>query len=332
MTHPWPLPLLPQGPLRGLPLAGSDLVRFAEVVMPNGGLVAADALEAELRDRLTAPRARLAGLTLDRPRIMGILNVTPDSFSDGGDFAGRSAAVAQACAMVAAGADIIDIGGESTRPGAVTVSVEDETARVVPVVAELRAAGLTTPISVDTRKSAVARSALAEGADIVNDVSALAYDSEMAHLVASTGVPVCLMHAQGTPETMQQEPRYGDVVTEVYDALAERIGVAEAAGIPRERIIVDPGIGFGKNLQHNLTLLRSLAVYHGLGCAILLGVSRKRFIGTISGAEVAKDRVPGSIAVALAAVQQGIQILRVHDVAETRQALSLHRAVMGRAE
>lgn len=286
--------------------------------------------------RLTAPRVPIAGLSLDRPRIMGILNITPDSFSDGGDLATVAQAVARAKAMVGV-ADIIDIGGESTRPGAAPVPVSAEIARVVPVIAAIRAAGITLPISVDTRKAQVAAAALQAGASMVNDVSALRFDPDMAAVLAAADVPVCLMHALGDPATMQDDPRYGDVVAEVYQFLQDRIDMAVAAGIGRNRIIVDPGIGFGKTLQHNVTLLRHLAVLHGLGQPILLGVSRKRFIshiggqigGQIGGGSGARDRLAGSLAAALHAVAQGVQILRVHDTIETRQALSLHQAVTG---
>jgi dihydropteroate synthase len=272
--------------------------------------------------------ATIAGLSLDRPRIMGILNITPDSFSDGGDLATIAAAVKRAQAMVGV-ADLLDIGGESTRPGAEEIPVSVEIDRVVPVIAAIRAAGMTIPISVDTRKAAVARAALNAGADMVNDVSALRYDPEMAAVVAEAGVSVCLMHAQGDPATMQADPHYVDVLLEVYQFLEERITTALAAGIARDRIIIDPGIGFGKTLQHNLTLLRNLSVLHGLGQPILLGASRKRVIGQIGGGADAKDRVAGSIAVALHGVAQGVQILRVHDTTETRQALSLQQALTG---
>ncbi|MBT2129772.1 dihydropteroate synthase [Planktotalea lamellibrachiae] len=275
--------------------------------------------------RLSAPRAPIAGLTLDRPRIMGILNVTPDSFSDGGDLATVAAAVARARDMQ--DADILDIGGESTRPGAETVGIAEEIRRTAPVIRALREAGITTPISIDTRKSAVAEAALDAGADIVNDVSAFVYDPELAQLVAERAVPVCLMHAQGQPETMQHDPRYENVIFDVVDHLQERLETAMKAGIRAENIIADPGIGFGKTLQHNVTLLRSLALLHDLGLPMLLGVSRKRFIGTLGGAEVAKDRVAGSVAVALNGVAQGAHILRVHDVAETAQALRLQMAL-----
>jgi dihydropteroate synthase len=283
-------------------------------------------LPAPVVERLTAPRAAFAGLALNRPRLMGILNVTPDSFSDGGRYLAADAAVAQA-RVLATGAEIIDIGGESTRPGAAEVPVEEEISRTVPVITALRASGLQVPVSIDTRKAAVAGAALRAGADVVNDVSAFAFDPDLGPLVARTGAPVVLMHAQGLPATMQDDPRYGDALLDVYDALAARLAKAEALGIDRSRIALDPGIGFGKTLEHNLALLRGLSLFHGLGCPILLGTSRKRFIGAVGRADKAEARLPGSIAAALAGVAQGVQITRVHDVAETRQALRLWQAL-----
>jgi dihydropteroate synthase len=277
--------------------------------------------------RLTAPRAALAGLAMDRPQIMGILNVTPDSFSDGGRFLEPAAALAQAKGMASDGAALLDIGGESTRPGAAEVPVAEEIARTEPVIAALRDAGL--PLSIDTRKAAVAQAALAAGAGIVNDVSALSFDAGMGGVVAAAKVPLVLMHARGTSATMQDAPVYDDVLLDVHDWLEGRIAVAEAAGIPRAQIVVDPGIGFGKTVAHNLALIRGLSLFHGLGCPVLLGASRKRFIGTISGEDKADRRVAGSLAVALAGSAQGAQILRVHDVAETRAALALARAISG---
>lgn len=291
----------------------------------GGRVIPATEVPAPVLHRLTAPRPAFAGLTMDRPRLMGILNVTPDSFSDGGLFLGAEAAVAQALAM-AEGAEIIDIGGESTRPGAVEVPVAEEIARTAPVIRALREGGLDAPISIDTRKAPVAEAALQAGATIVNDVSAFDFDPALGPLVAKTSAPVMLMHAQGVPATMQDNPLYGDVLLDVYDALAARLARAEALGIDRARIVLDPGIGFGKTLAHNLTLLRGLSLFHGLGCPILLGTSRKRFIGTIGRAEP-QDRAPGSIATALGGVAQGVQIVRVHDVAETRQALRLWQAM-----
>lgn len=317
-------------PPQALPLAGGGCW-FAQVEILERGRPSRLAPLAEVPDgvlaRLSAARPALAGLAMDRPQIMGILNVTPDSFSDGGRFLDPDAALAQAQAMVAQGAALLDIGGESTRPGAAEVPVADEIARTEPVIAALRGAGV--PLSIDTRKAAVAQAALAAGAGIVNDVSALTFDAALAGVVAAAAVPLVLMHARGTPATMQDDPVYEDVLLDVYDWLEARIAVAEAAGIARARIVVDPGIGFGKTAAHNLALIRGLSLFHGLGCPVLLGASRKRFIGTISGEERADRRVAGSLAVALAGAAQGAQLLRVHDVAETRAALALARAISG---
>lgn len=286
-------------------------------------LISAAALPQDIRARLTAPRAPLAGVQFDRPRLMGILNTTPDSFSDGGRFDALDTASAHGVRLLAEGADILDIGGESTRPGAREIPVPEETQRTVPVIQALRAAGLGAPISIDTRKAAVAEAALDAGADMINDVSAFGFDPEMAPLSRARGVPVCLMHARGAPETMQNDPRYDAVLLDVYDALEARIAAQEAAGLPRARIFADPGIGFGKTLAHNLALLRGLSLFHGLGCPLLLGASRKSFIGTLSQTSEAGDRMAGSVAVALHGAAQGVQVLRVHDVEQTRQALAL---------
>lgn len=329
MDYIRPIPITdPAAPLDALPLAGG-WCRFSHVeILRRDALprvVPVAELTAEQRDRLSAPRADFAGLSMDRPRIMGILNVTPDSFSDGGLFLKPEAAMMAARDMAAA-ADILDIGGESTRPGAADVPISEETARTAPVIAAMRTAGIAPPISIDTRKAAVAREALGAGARIINDVTALRFDPEMAAVVAQSGAPVILMHSIATPQTMQNDPRYDDVLLDVYDALAERVAAAEAAGISRHRIAIDPGIGFGKTLDHNLALLARLSLFHSLGLPILLGASRKRFIGTLSGADEARRRMPGSLAVALAGVAQGVQMIRVHDVPETRQALSLWQA------
>ncbi len=281
---------------------------------------------ADMFEMIRAPRNRIAGLDLATPRIMGIVNVTPDSFSDPGRHATTKAATAHAGALVEAGADIIDIGGESTRPGAEPVSLEEERRRVIPVI-EALAADTDALISVDTRKAAMMREAVAAGADIVNDVSALTYDHDSLEAVADMGCPVVLMHALGDPRTMQDDPRYDDVLLDVFDYLEARIAACAAAGIAPAKIIADPGIGFGKTLAHNLSLLDGLTLFHGLGVPLLVGASRKRFIGTLSGVERADERVSGSIGAALAALSQGCQILRVHDVAETRQALMVWRAI-----
>ncbi len=273
-----------------------------------------------------APRQPLAGLPLDRPRIMGIVNVTPDSFSDGGAFASTSAAVDHALRLEAEGADILDIGGESTRPGAEPVSVEEELRRVLPVIEGL--AGRTKAlISIDTRKAEVMRRALAAGAHIINDVAALTYEAACMEVAAQSRAPIILMHAQGDPRTMQAAPHYDDCLLDVCDWLAARIAACESAGIDRARLVVDPGIGFGKSLAHNLELLAGLTLLHGLGVPLLLGASRKSFIGALSGAKNASERMPGSIAAALHGAAQGVQILRVHDVTETRQALTVWQAM-----
>ncbi len=279
-------------------------------------------------ERLSAPRAPIAGVPMDAPAIMGVVNVTPDSFSDGGDHADAESAVAHGRALAGAGAAILDLGGESTRPGAEPVSPEVEAARVVPVVAGL--AGLGVPLSIDSRRASVMAAALDAGAAIVNDVSALGYDPASLDLVASRGAPVVLMHSQGDPRTMQNDPVYDDAPLDVYDALAARVDACLAAGIARSRIVVDPGIGFGKSpTGHNVEILRDLALYHGLGCPVLLGVSRKSFIARLSADEPPKARLPGSLAAGLAGLDQGVQILRVHDVAETAQALAVWRAIRG---
>ena len=275
---------------------------------------------------LTLPRADCGALTLDRPRVMGILNATPDSFSDGGQFNAAKDAIDAGRRMVAQGVDVLDVGGESTRPGAQTVAAEEEVARVAPVIAGLGEEGVDALISIDTRKAAVAQAALDVGAGLINDVSGFTYDAALAPLAARRGVPVCVMHALGDPETMQRAPQYDDVLLDVYDFLDRQIAALVAQGVPRGRIVADPGIGFGKTLDHNLTLLARISLFHGLGVPLLLGASRKRFIGTLGHAPEARDRAPGSIGVALAALAQGVQILRVHDVAETVQAISLWRA------
>jgi dihydropteroate synthase len=229
--------------------------------------------------------------------------------------------------MVSQGATIIDVGGESTRPGAELVPEETEISRTAPVIAAVREIS-SVPISIDTRKAAVASEALAAGASLVNDVSGFTFDPALAPLSAQADVPVCIMHAQGDPQTMQKDPKYDNVVLDVFDFIAEQVDRLEAFGIRRDQIVIDPGIGFGKTLDHNLALLKNLSLFHAIGCPILLGVSRKRFIGTIGDAPEAADRAPGSIAVGLAGLAQGVQILRVHDVAETAQAMRLWQAVL----
>ncbi len=304
-----------------------------EVLTRDGSaLIPARDAPPEVLHRLTAPRAAIAGVPMDRPSVMGILNVTPDSFSDGGNHDAPDAALEHAHLMVAQGADLIDVGGESTRPGAEWVPDQLEIDRTAPVIARIRG-DLRVPISVDTRKETVARAAVDAGADVVNDISGFTHDPALAGFCAARKQPVMVMHAQGDPQTMQDAPRYDNVLLEVYDFLEERVTHLESLGIPRGRIMVDPGIGFGKTLDHNLALLNRLSLFHALGCGILLGVSRKRFIGALGNAPEPKDRISGSVSVALHAVSNGVQMLRVHDVAETRSALNLWMAVsQGRAD
>jgi dihydropteroate synthase len=287
----------------------------------------ADSHDADLNEvlgRATAVRPPFAGLSLDRPVIMGIVNVTPDSFSDGGLYDTTEEAILHAAELANAGAAIVDIGGESTRPGSDAVEEEEELGRVVPVLEGL--SGLNAVISVDTRKAEVTRAAAKAGAAILNDVSAFTYDPQSLAVAAETGLSVILMHAQGEPKTMHLNPVYTDVVLEVFDYLEQRIEAAEAAGIDCAKIAADPGVGFGKTIAHTLTLLANLTLFHGLGVPLLVGASRKRFIAGISGGDQPKSREPGSLAVAIAAASQGIQILRIHDVAASRQALAVWRA------
>lgn len=285
----------------------------------------------ETFEAIEGKRAPLCGLTLERPRIMGIVNVTPDSFSDGGQHATAQAAIAHGLRLLDEGADILDIGGESTRPGSDAVALKEELARVMPVIEGLRAKTKAV-ISIDTRKAEVMRQAARAGADILNDVSALSYDPQALGTAAELGLPVMLMHAQGDPKTMNDDPRYDDVVLDVFDYLESRIAVCVAAGIAKDKIVADPGIGFGKHLHHNVAVMQRLSLYHGLGVPLLLGASRKKMIGQLCDVPNAKDRVPGSIAAALAGIAQGVQIVRVHDVAETRQAIEVWRACMAGTE
>jgi dihydropteroate synthase len=277
--------------------------------------------------RPAAPPARRTALTqrFPAPAVMGVINVTPDSFSDGGDYLQPEAAIAHGLSLAEDGADLIDIGGESTRPGAEPVSVKRELARVIPVV-EGVVARSSVPVSIDTMKAEVARRAIEAGATFVNDVSALRHDPEMAEVVRAAGVPVCLMHMQGTPQTMQENPQYFDVVAEVSEFLLERARFAESQGIPRELICVDPGIGFGKTIEHNLTLLRELDQIAALGYPVLVALSRKRFLGQITGRSE-KERVAGTVAANLEAFRRGGWMFRVHDVAPNREALDVAAAV-----
>ena len=313
---------------------GSDR-RLAAVTAPigelEGWLAGPGARFAErARDRLSrlsAPRPPWAGFALARPLVMGVLNVTPDSFSDGGRWFDVERAIAHGRALVESGADIIDVGGESTRPGATELPPGEEIRRVEAVVRALAEAGAV--VSIDTRHKAVMERAFAAGARIVNDVSALTHDPRSLAYIALCERPVVLMHMRGEPRTMQREPVYDSPLVEVLEYLEARIAACAAAGIPRERIVVDPGIGFGKLVPHNLELLAGIGAFHALGCGVMLGVSRKSMIARLSRGEPPDARLPGSLASALLAVQQGVQILRVHDVAETRQALALWGAIAG---
>ncbi len=289
-------------------------------------LISVDDVPADILERITAPRRHLAGLSFETPRLMGILNVTPDSFSDGGDFSNPEAALKRARELVVNGADILDVGGESTRPGADAVSVDLEISRTAPLISTI-CSEMQTPVSIDTRNAATAQAALAAGAHLINDVSAFSHDAEMVNLAVASGLPVCLMHAQGPPKTMQANPSYDDVLLDVYDYLESRIQWAEAAGIERANIMIDPGIGFGKTTDHCLGLLRDISLFHALGCVILVGASRKSFIGDISGTLSAKDRTFGSVAVAVLAVAQGVQLVRVHDMKATKQAIIIQMAI-----
>lgn len=283
------------------------------------------ALIASLLPLQLGPRT----IRLDQPQVMGIVNATPDSFSDGGQYPEAAAAAEAGAAMSAEGAAIIDVGGESTRPGARSVWEGDEIERVVPVIRQLASGGAA--VSVDTRKADVMTAAAEAGARMINDVSALTYDARSAEAAATLNLPVVLMHHRGAPEVMQDDVRYDDVLVEVYLWLEERITAAVEAGVARECILIDPGFGFGKNVAHNLELMNGLALFHSLGCPLVVGASRKRTIGALSGEAAADKRLGGSIAFALKAVEQGAQIVRVHDVFETVQALKVWRGLRDQA-
>jgi dihydropteroate synthase len=296
-------------------------------------LGAGDERAAALHRAITAARPAMAlgerTLRFDQPQVAGILNVTPDSFSDGGAHDDAAEAASAGVAMAAAGAALIDVGGESTRPGAATVWEEDEARRVVPVIERLAAAG--TLVSVDTRKATVMEAALGAGAAIVNDVSALMWDERALAVVARAGCPVVLMHSPDPAQGPHGGSGYRDVLTEVFDWLEARVAAVVAGGVDRSRIIVDPGIGFGKSLADNLALLNGLAMFHGLGCPVMLGASRKRLIGALSNEAPVEARLGGSVALALMGAQLGVQLLRVHDVAETVQAVRVWRGLRDRA-
>ena len=296
-----------------------------------GALHAAEHLEdplwTRIRQRIASARPSFCGVPLHAPVLMGIVNTTPDSFSDGGLHCGPEAAALHGRSLAEAGASIVDFGGESTRPGAEEVSETEEIRRVVPAIQRFRELCPDVPVSVDTRKAQVARQALATGAGIVNDVSGLRHDPEMIEVALESRAFVCVMHAQGEPAVMQHSPRYRSALLDVYEWLAKRVDDLEQRGIPRSRIAVDPGIGFGKTFGHNIEILSGLALFHGIGCALLLGASRKRFLHGFVGGRTAEGRLPGSVVAATQAAACGVQILRVHDVAETAQALGLWSAL-----
>lgn len=331
-------------PLAGLPASGASLPAFEVLLrLPDDDIVVTvasrDALLAWARDEgeivlntvkrrlgaLEVPRAPFAGLPMDRPHVMGILNATPDSFSDGGKHLDPEIAIGAGIAMLEAGATILDVGGESTRPGSDPVSTDEEISRVVPVIRGLAERGAL--VSVDTRHARVMEAAVAAGAGIINDVSALAGETDSLAVAARSQVPVILMHMRGAPKTMQQAPSYGFAPLDVYDELQERVKACLAAGIDRSMIAVDVGIGFAKSVEHNVQILHYLGLYHGLGCAQLLAVSRKTYIGRLSRGEPPILRVPGSLTSVVMGAQQGVQMVRVHDVPETVQALAVWRAV-----
>ena len=328
-----------------LPLAGGPIAfTLCEVLVRRAGCVEtalaslAELREWALRERATlephlarlleacsAARPPFAGLALDRPRLMAVVNATPDSFSDGGERLAPADALAHGRALAEAGADIIDVGGESTRPGAAPVDARAELRRVRPVLAGL--AGSRAVLSIDTRHATVMKAALELGARVINDVTALAGDPKSLALAAARGAHVVLVHMQGEPRTMNRAPRYRFAPLDVYDALAARVEACVAAGIPRARIAVDPGLGFGKKTAHNLAILERLSLFHGLGCVVLVGASRKLLIGASRRQTPPKARLGASLGAALAALERGAQLLRVHDLAETRQAVDIWRAV-----
>jgi dihydropteroate synthase len=320
--------------------AAAELLKVEENRRVSSEIVPVEGIESRFDDDLAAQWAALTAtrpplqlgertVRLDQPQVMGIVNATPDSFSDGGQFADANAAAEAGADMAGHGAAIIDVGGESTRPGAKPVWEGEEIQRIAPIVRQLTAGGAA--VSVDTRKADVMTAALEAGARLVNDVSALTYDDRTAGVIAAAGVPVVLMHHKGKPETMQDDPRYDDVLVEIYQWFEDRIEAATEAGISRDKILIDPGFGFGKNVAHNLELMNGLALFHSLGCPIVVGASRKRTIGALSGEAPADRRLGGSIAFALKAAEQGVQVLRVHDVPETVQALRIWRGLRDQA-
>jgi len=320
----------PKGSTRSYKLAGGwAFFENVEVIQRNGKpkIIKAENLPKKVLHNLTIKRQSLFNLSFSGPHVMGILNVTPDSFSDGGKYSELECAFEEFTKMMNYGAAIIDIGGESTRPGADPITVSEEISRISPILEKIRSSGIDLPISVDTRKSEVWDISKQLGADMLNDISSLSYDKEMKKLVVTQNIPICVMHSKGVPKSMNSEAVYDNVLLDVYDFLENVVEDCVELGISKNNIIVDPGIGFAKTLEHNLTLLRGLSIFHSLGCPILVGASRKRFIKTIGLQDDPLKISAGSIAVALEAISQGVQILRVHDVFETVQALRLWKSI-----
>ncbi|MET0481381.1 MAG: dihydropteroate synthase [Aestuariivirgaceae bacterium] len=323
------------GRLAGLDIAFTEIElierdadRDWRSLRPYADLAAStDAGVAATLARLAVPRPDVAGLRMDRSLVMGIINVTPDSFSDGGEHADSAGAIAHGVALAREGAAILDVGGESTRPYSEPAPVAEERWRAIPVIAALAAAGHC--VSADSRKAAILEEAVTAGARILNDVSALTHDPASLGVAARSGLPIVLMHALSDPRTMQDDPRYRDVALDIYDYLEARLAACETEGIPRARLIADPGIGFGKTHEHNMELMRQIALFHGLGVPLLVGASRKGFIGTLTGETEAGRRGAGSVGAALTAAMQGAQIIRVHDVRLTRHALNVWAGSFG---
>ena len=289
--------------------------------------ISVNEVPAEIIEKLISIRKSCVFDHFKTPLIMGVLNLTPDSFSDGGKYFNTSDALRYAENMIKNGVDVIDVGGESTKPGAEQISDELEISRIELVIQAIKNNYPHFKVSVDTRKSRVMKRVIELGVDFINDVSALSFDNESIQILADKNAQICLMHGGLNPKTMQEDMTYDDVLLDVYDYLKERINVAVAGGIKKENIIVDPGIGFGKTKSQNISLIQKASIFHSLGCPVLYGVSRKAFIGNISGVKKASDRFPGSISVAMDLIRQGVQFIRVHDISETRQALALWEAI-----
>lgn len=320
--------------------ASVELIKIDGHERKSTKLVAVEQVEEQFDEDMAAQWKALTGprsplqlgeriIRLDQPQVMGIINATPDSFSDGGQFESAAQAAEAGAHMSAEGGAIIDVGGESTRPGARSIWEGDEIERIAPVIRQLASGG--SAVSVDTRKADVMRAGIEAGARMINDVSALTYEPRSLEVAASLGVPVVLMHHKGAPEVMQDHPSYDDVLVEVYLWLEDRISAAASAGVARDRILVDPGFGFGKNVSHNLQLMNGLALFHSLGCPLVVGASRKRTIGALSGEAGVDKRLAGSLAFALKAAEQGAQVVRVHDVFDTVQALRIWRGMRDQA-